>query len=254
MAGWSWGVGEGHRQLRAGGGYGRVRRAAGGWREAGQGCTPTSSQLCLPRDGAVEWSPGSDPGPPVAQILGPSPQGCLWPFPFCRVPPSGVAVICARGHVCTGLQSEACPAHSLAPPAGRDGPNPARTKALASEFKCSPASEEVTPPPDPWASPREPTQEAGHRTPEGSGDHPIRPNPWGARGVPWGPELCTQWRQESGSELGRVFTQCHRGRKNSTAPPQSASGAGGSLPLIKGPAGLRLHPSGGLGRPCSGRV
>lgn len=37
-----------------------------------------------PRDGAVEWSPRSDPGPSMAQILGPSPQGCVWPFPFCE--------------------------------------------------------------------------------------------------------------------------------------------------------------------------
>ena len=87
------------------------------------------------RSGRVE----SDPSPSEAQTLGPSPQGRERPSPFCRVPSSGVALTCVCGHVCTGLQSEACPAHSPAPPGQqRDGPNPARTEAPACEFKCCP--------------------------------------------------------------------------------------------------------------------
>ena len=105
---------------------------------------------------------------------------------------------------------------------------------------AAPTSEEVTRPPDPWASPQEPTRAAGHRTPEGSGDHPTRPKPRGARGVPWGPELCVPWGQESDSKLDRVFTQSHQGRKNTAPPaPERFWGGGGGEPSAnQGPWGL----------------
>lgn len=103
---------------------------------------------------------------------------------------------------------------------------------------------------DPWASPRNPLRKQVTGLQKVPGSSPLRPKPWEQR-VPWEPELCTLWRQESSSELGRVFTQSHRGEEQHS-PAQSASGAGGAFPLIKGPAGCASTPSlRRLGRPCS---
>lgn len=63
----------------------------------------------------------------------------------------------------------------------------------------------------------------------------TRPKPWGAEGVPWRPELCTLWRQETVVSWA-CLTQSHEGR-TAQPPPRALLGLGEPSANQGGPAG-----------------